>query len=54
MKSQLNRYIWMIDMLNRYERLTRSEINELWLVSGMSDGNPMPERTFHHYRRGIE
>ena len=48
------RYIWMIDTLNRYGRLSREEISNLWRKSNFSDGDPMPARTFYHYRRGIE
>lgn len=53
-RDLISRYVWIVDTLNRYERLTRSELNELWIRSPLSDGNPMPERTFYHYRRAIE
>ena len=54
MKELLNRYVWIVDMLNRYGKLSRKELNDLWMKSHFSDGNPIPERTFYHYRRGIE
>lgn len=54
MKDLISRYIWIVDTLNRYGRLSRLELNDLWVKSSRSDGNPMPERTFHYYRRGIE
>lgn len=41
-------------MLNRYKRLSRDEFQHLWLKSSLSGGNPLPERTFFHYRRAIE
>ncbi|MDE6867113.1 MAG: WYL domain-containing protein, partial [Muribaculaceae bacterium] len=50
----IGRYIWLIDTLTRYKKLTREEINSLWLRSSLSDGRPIPERTFFHYRRAIE
>lgn len=50
----ISRYVWIVDTLTRYERLTRAELNRLWLRSSLSDGNPLPERTFFHYRRAIE
>ncbi|MDE7440751.1 MAG: WYL domain-containing protein [Muribaculaceae bacterium] len=50
----ISRYIWLIDTLTRYKKLTRQEINELWLRSPYSDGRIIPERTFYHYRRAIE
>lgn len=54
MKELLSRYVWIVDMLNSYGRLSRSELNDIWMRSSLSEGNPMPERTFYHYRRGIE
>lgn len=50
----ISRYIWLVDLLNRYGKLTRSQINKYWLRSQISDGNPLPERSFFHYRRAIE
>lgn len=54
MKDLINRYVWIVDTLTRYERLTRQELNELWRKSPYGDGNDMPSRTFYYYRRGIE
>lgn len=54
MKELINKYVWIVDTLTRYEKLTRAEINELWKRSTYGDGNEMPERTFFYYRRGIE
>lgn len=48
------KYIWIIDTLTRYDRLTKEELNNLWVQSKVSDGNPLPDRTFFHYRRSIE
>lgn len=53
-KDMIARYVWIVDTLQRYRRLTRDELNELWKRTRFSDGNPMPERTFYHYRRVIE
>ncbi|MDE6409242.1 MAG: WYL domain-containing protein [Muribaculaceae bacterium] len=50
----ISRYIWLIDTLTRYKKLNRAEINDLWLRSSLSDGKPIPERTFFHYRRAVE
>lgn len=50
----INRFVWIVDTLNRYGRLTRTQINDLWLRSPVSEGKPLPERTFHYYRRAIE
>lgn len=54
MRDLINKYVWIVDTLTRYDRLTRREINELWQRSAYGDGNEMPARTFYHYRRGIE
>lgn len=54
MKELINKYVWIVDTLSRYDRLSRAEINELWKRSAYGDGNEMPERTFYYYRRGIE
>lgn len=53
-KNLIARYIWLVDILNTHGVLTRAQINQLWERSSLSDGNPMPERTFYHYRRAIE
>lgn len=53
-RDLFSRYIWIVDTLNRYGRLTREEIDRLWIRSSISDGNPIPPRTFYHYRRAIE
>lgn len=54
MKELINKYVWIIDTLTRYNRLTRRELNDLWRRSNYGDGNDMPARTFYYYRRGIE
>lgn len=54
MKELINKYIWIIDTLNRYGRLSREEIAELWRRSPHSNGEDIPARTFYYYRRGIE
>ena len=53
-RDVISRYIWLIDTLTRYKRLSRARINQLWIRSSLSDGNPIPDRTFFHYRRAIE
>lgn len=47
----IGRYVWIVDTLSRYKHLSREEINRLWVNSHLSDGNPIPERTFYSYRR---
>lgn len=54
MKDLINKYVWIVDTLTRYERLSREELDELWKRSIHGDGNGIPARTFYYYRRGIE
>lgn len=54
MKELINKYVWLVDTLSRYDRLSRDEINELWRRSSLGDGNDIPERTFFSYRRAVE
>lgn len=53
-QNLIGRYVWLADILMRYHKLTRDEISSLWQQSPFSEGNPLPARTFYHYRRGIE
>ena len=53
-KALFNKYVWLIDMLQRYGRLTRREIDDLWLKSEYSEGKPMARRTFMNYRQAIQ
>lgn len=53
-RSQITKYIWIIDTLSRHRKLSKEELNDLWRRSSLSDGNPLPDRTFYHYRRNIE
>lgn len=50
------RYIWLIDILQRYKRLTFEEINQKWTQSGLSYGvgDDLPLRTFHNHRKAIK
>ena len=53
-KELFNRYVWLIDTLQRYGRLTRREIDGLWQRSEYSAGKPMARRTFMNYRQSIQ
>lgn len=53
-KDKIGKYIWIIDTLTRYKRLSKEELNDRWLRSEISGGDPLPDRTFYHYRRNIE
>lgn len=53
-KDLFSRYIWLIDTIKRYGRITREELNALWLKSPYSNGESLPRRTFYNYRMAIE
>ena len=53
-RSLIEKYIWIIDTLTKYRRLTKEELLKLWRKSEISEGEPLPDRTFYHYRRAIE
>ena len=53
-RDLISRYVWIVDTLNRYERLSRQQLNKLWVRSALSNGQEIPERTFFNYRRAIE
>ncbi len=50
----IQRYMWFFDTVWRYKRITRGEIERLWLQSDLSEGNPLTRRTFCNYREGAE
>ena len=53
-QTKIGKYIWIIDALFRHKGLTKEELNQLWIRSEVDGGEPLPDRTFYHYRRSIE
>lgn len=53
-RNLLSRYVWLIDTIKRYGNITREELNRLWALSPLGDGEPLPRRTFYNYRNAIE
>lgn len=53
-QNLIGKYIWIIDTLTKNRQLTKEALNKLWMRSDVSGGNPLPDRTFFHYRRNIE
>lgn len=49
-----NRYLWLVDTIRRYGRITRADIDELWMRTPFSNGNPMARRTFCNYREAAQ
>ncbi len=50
----LQRYVWFFDTVWRYKRITREDINRLWMLSDLSQGKALTRRTFYNYREGAE
>ncbi|SJZ40686.1 WYL domain-containing protein [Segatella oulorum] len=48
-----NRYIWLLNTLLQYKRLTFEEISNKWKESCIGDGSPLALRTFHVHRDAI-
>ena len=53
-RNLLGRYVWLIDTIRRYGSIKRGKLNELWIKSPFSNGEPLPRRTFYNYREAIE
>lgn len=54
-KDILSRYVWIIDTIRRYGRISRQELDECWQRSIYSNGErAIPRRTFFNYRKSIE
>ncbi len=53
-KDLFTRYIWLVDTIYRSGGITLEEINERWQRSSLSEGEPLPRRTFHNWRTAIE
>ena len=53
-RNLINRYVWLVDTISRYGRITLKDLNAAWLRSEISEGKPLTRRTFFHYRDGVE
>lgn len=53
-RNLINRYVWLVDTVSRYGRITLKDLNAAWLRSEISEGKPLARRTFFHYRDGVE
>ena len=53
-KNYFNRYVWLIDTINRHGHISREEISRLWERSTLNEtGEELYERTFHNHREAI-
>lgn len=50
-----NRYVWLVETIQRAGKITYEEINSKWTRSRLNySGDDMPLRTFHNHRYAIE
>ena len=54
-KNYFDRYVWLIDVINRHGHIPLKEISRLWSRSSLNTlgENYLPERTFHNHREAI-
>lgn len=48
------RYVWLVDVIRRYGRISYNDINRLWMRSGLNDGSGLSRRMFQRHRNQIE
>ena len=46
-------YIWLVNTIHRYRKLTLDEINRHWIETEMSEGLPIARSTFNRHRDAI-
>lgn len=46
--------MWIVDTIRRHGRITRKELDRLWMLSPFSEGKPLARRSFFNYREGIQ
>lgn len=46
-------YIWLVNTIHRYGKLTLEEINRRWMETEMSEGIPIARSTFNRHRDAI-
>jgi hypothetical protein len=47
-------YIWLVETIYRFRRITLNELNEQWVKTEMSGGIPMHRSLFNRHRKAIE
>ena len=53
--SLFNRYVWLLDLVGRYNGITFEQIDEAWQRSSLNDDHtPLPKRTLHNHIEAIE
>lgn len=53
-KNLLNKYVWLVETIYKAKKISFEEINQRWVENDLSEGKPLPIRTFHKWRQAIE
>ena len=53
-KNLLNKYVWLAETIYKAKKISFEEINQRWVDTDLSEGKPLPIRTFHKWRQAIE
>ncbi|MBQ7420431.1 MAG: WYL domain-containing protein [Prevotella sp.] len=48
-----HQYIWLINMLRQYRRMTLEELNQRWIADEVAEGNPLSRSSFNRHRDAI-
>ena len=48
-----NQYIWIINTLKKYGKLTLAQLDRKWREDGIAEGNPLPRTSFNRHRDAI-
>ena len=54
-KNYFDRYVWLINTIDRHGHISKEDIDELWYRSPLNEkrDKKLPERTFHNHREAI-
>ena len=47
-------YIWLVNTIHKFRRISLEELNREWLRTDMSEGLPMARSTFNRHKNAIE
>lgn len=48
-----SQYVWLVNTLRRYDRLTLEELNDKWIRDEVADGNPLSRSTFNRHKDAV-
>ncbi len=51
--QKIKRYIWLVNVLRKWERLSLADLQRMWIEDEVDDGNPLARATMFRYRDAI-